>query len=632
MTIDEIYKNGDLSVRSYNVCKYNGLDSIDKLKEYYLTNHSFKKLRNCGGKSNKELIEICNKYQSTTIVNNFNNQIIKEPLEEIIINLTRIQREVINSFILVNKNSLTVRSKNAISRYLNNNFSIRNFAEKILLNKRFNVADIENVGKKSIPELEIYFSIVKDSIKDVSKYQNEKQLLSLRNSFLIKQTFSISKIPNEILHSESIFQLTDFFLKNNVFFNKNHNSIIQKALKIYQTEKISTLNEIAKEHNLSRERIRQIRKDSTTELFDKLSFNKNFNDDLFRNYGIDISSNLIEINENLVSQINSMNNTNFTKEFITYILAVYLSDDFLIIGNIEDVLLPKFSNSRNRHNWNNFYIVNKKLKDFDFISFADDLDQRFSERIKETYSFNFKSYLSKFISDFDIEKLELINPVAEKILNDEFDIYLDLNDNIVFKRNTIKQAFEYSYEALETLGEPSNVKEITKKIRELHPNYETDDNRVRASMKRKNGFVPIGRSSVFGLKKWENEFDDFKGGTIRSITKEFLKKFETPKHINTISDYISNFREGTYQRSIMDNLKIDKSNTFIFFPQGFIGLNSLKEKYDIDKYQELPVQLGKRLLSLNRKGYSKQEIINYIVLTHNLNEEEAIVILNNLGI
>lgn len=315
-----------------------------------------------------------------------------------------------------------------------------------------------------------------------------------------------------------------------------------------------------------------------------------------------------------------------------FTLAVYLSDDFLIIGNIEDVLLPKFSNSRNRHNWNNFYIVNKKLKDFDFISFADDLDQRFSERIKETYSFNFKSYLSKFISDFDIEKLELINPVAEKILNDEFDIYLDLNDNIVFKRNTIKQAFEYSYEALETLGEPSNVKEITKKIRELHPNYETDDNRVRASMKRKNGFVPIGRSSVFGLKKWENEFDDFKGGTIRSITKEFLKKFETPKHINTISDYISNFREGTYQRSIMDNLKIDKSNTFIFFPQGFIGLNSLKEKYDIDKYQELPVQLGKRLLSLNRKGYSKQEIINYIVLTHNLNEEEAIVILNNLGI
>src|SRR5690606_24347998 len=152
MTIDEIYKNEELSVRSYNVCRYNGLDSIDKLKEYYLTNHSFEKLRNCGRRSNEELIEICNKYQTTT-VNSSIEQTIEDPLEEILANLTRIQREVINSFILVNTNSLAVRSKNAISHFLEHNFSVRNFAEKILLNKHFNIADIENVGKKSIPEL-----------------------------------------------------------------------------------------------------------------------------------------------------------------------------------------------------------------------------------------------------------------------------------------------------------------------------------------------------------------------------------------------------------------------------------------------------------------------------------------------
>ena len=67
MTIDEIYFNNDISVRTYNVCKYNGLDSIDKLKEYFLKYNSFKKLRNCGRKSNEELIEIYNKYQ--TIIN-----------------------------------------------------------------------------------------------------------------------------------------------------------------------------------------------------------------------------------------------------------------------------------------------------------------------------------------------------------------------------------------------------------------------------------------------------------------------------------------------------------------------------------------------------------------------------------
>src|SRR5690606_17456330 len=133
-------------------------------------------LRNCGRRSNEELIEICKKYHSTN-ADITTEQTVKNPLEEILANLTRIQREVINSFILVNTNSLAVRSKNAISHFLEHNCSVRNFAEKILLNKHFNIADIENVGKKSIPELEIYISIVKDFITDVSKSPNENQLL-----------------------------------------------------------------------------------------------------------------------------------------------------------------------------------------------------------------------------------------------------------------------------------------------------------------------------------------------------------------------------------------------------------------------------------------------------------------------
>src|SRR5690606_16097999 len=459
MTIDEIYKNEEISVRSYNVCRYNGLDSIDKLIEYYLKNSSFENLRNCGRRSNEELIEICKKYHSTN-ADITTEQTVKNPLEEILANLTRIQREVINSFILVNSISLSTRSKNAISQFLGGNFSVRNFAEKILLDKKFNVATIENVGKKSIPELEVYISIVRDFIKNVNEANDEKQLITLKNNFLIQRTFSISRIPSEILQSESIFQLTDFLLKNNALFNENHNLIIQKALKIYQNDKEQTLDEIASENNLSRERVRQIRKDCINELFEKLSFIKNFNDDLFKNYGIDLSSDFIEVEENLVHKINELNKTNFSKEFTSYILAVYLSDNFVLIGNIEDILLPKFSLSRDRHNWKNFYIANKELNKLDFESFANDINNRLKERIEETYSFNFKSYLSKFVNDIDIEIIEKVFPVAEKIINDEFNLLLDLNDNIIFERNTLKQVSEYAFEALEILGKPSNLSEI----------------------------------------------------------------------------------------------------------------------------------------------------------------------------
>ena len=60
----------------------------------------------------------------------------------------------------------------------------------------------------------------------------------LKNNFLIQRTFSISKIPIEILHSESIFQLTDFLLRNNAFFNENQNLIIQKSLSTNNFRKI----------------------------------------------------------------------------------------------------------------------------------------------------------------------------------------------------------------------------------------------------------------------------------------------------------------------------------------------------------------------------------------------------------
>ena len=64
MTIDEIYKTEKISVRSYHVCKSYSLNSIIDLKNYYYKYESFFRLRNCGVKSNNELIELCNQYQT----------------------------------------------------------------------------------------------------------------------------------------------------------------------------------------------------------------------------------------------------------------------------------------------------------------------------------------------------------------------------------------------------------------------------------------------------------------------------------------------------------------------------------------------------------------------------------------
>src|SRR5690606_11925414 len=173
MTIDEIYKKEEISVRSYHVCKYNELHSLSDLKKYYQKNKSFEKLRNCGRKSNEELIDICNKYQGEYLEKQVVEIKNENPLKNILLNLTRVQREVINSFIFVNTNSLSVRSKNAISLHLKNTLKVKNFTEKILLSESFNVQNIKNVGAKCVPEIEIYISIIKDFIFEVSQTRDE---------------------------------------------------------------------------------------------------------------------------------------------------------------------------------------------------------------------------------------------------------------------------------------------------------------------------------------------------------------------------------------------------------------------------------------------------------------------------
>lgn len=250
MTIEEIYRKEKISVRSYHVCKCNNLNTIQDLKEYYYKHTSFYKLANCGRRSNEELIEICNKDPEENSENP-EVEIKKEsPLKIITSELTRVQREVINSFIFVNTNSLSVRSKNAISLHLKGNLKIKHFAEKILLSESFTVKKIKNIGTKYIPELEIYISIIKDFLVEVSQSNDEKYLISLKNNFLIQRTFSISKIPCEILESESIFLLTDFLLNQNALFDGTQTVIIKKALKIYQNQKELTLDDIAQEVNL----------------------------------------------------------------------------------------------------------------------------------------------------------------------------------------------------------------------------------------------------------------------------------------------------------------------------------------------------------------------------------------------
>jgi hypothetical protein len=630
MTIEEIYNSEDISVRSFNVCKDNSLIDLSSILKYFSENKTFDNLRNCGRKSNDELTALCFKY-----INYDGNQIvesskIKKHVISAITNFTRAQREIVNSFVEINSNNLSNRGKNAISSFLKGNLKIRNISERILIDDRFNLQDIKNVGAKTLTELKCFIDSIIEFILKVDEVTNEKDLVSLRNRVFIDKEFAISYIPDEILESQSVFSLVDFLINKDAIFKKNENIIFRKAFKIYDKQPELTLDKLAEEINNSRENVRQIRKSIVGDLVNRFQFTRSIEDDLYQNYGIDRNQHLINIEDNLNNLINELSKTHFSNEFNTFIIYTYIADKFDLIGEIEDVLLPKHFNSRERHNWVNFYLVRNHLTNqFDFNNFADDLDKRINTRIEETYSFHFKSYLNNFVKTDDSSIVSIIFPVAERIINQEFNLIIDSNDNIVFKRNTVKQVHEYIIEALEKLGSPSKIEDIYNLIDRDYPGITKSQNALRGSLQRTPGIIYFGRSSTYGLKRWENEKEGVKGGTIKDIILDFLKEKKQPIHISIILEYLKKFRGDKDKRSVITNLKSDPDERFLIYNQRFIGL---KENLDIysKKYDKLPIQLGKTIIAKHQKGFTNSELNMFLLTRYDLSFEESNLIINDL--
>jgi hypothetical protein len=587
------------------------------------------KLRNVGSKSVYEIkifvFEINDLIQRINI-GETNFEFEKKYINEFeFIEITRNQMKAL-CFLFDNQyNKLSIRVKNAINFFLNKtNIDFNVYYESFIKNKKIKVINIKNLGVKSSNELLTFNDWLHKKIYYISSLnENEIENIIFKNIIDVKQEI---QFPENILKSESIFCIVDFLIRKNAFLKKNEKIIFQKSFKIYNNQPKLSLFNIMTEANISKERFRQIRKNIIKDLFSNLQLIRNINENFDNKYNIDFYKNCILIDDELMININKINSTNFSKEFISYIIYVYKSDSFTLLGNIEDVLLFKNSISRDRYNWKCFYLIKNEIyKIFQFNDFAQDLDKRLSDRIKESYYFNFKSYVLSFINSNNLDLIDIVTDVAENILNNEFGIYVDTAENIKFSRNSQKQVFELAFEALKSLGKPSSVNEITNKIIELHPDYSTNDSKISAAMKRKYGFVPIGRRSIFGLKKWENELENFKGGTIRSIVFEYLDSEIAPKHISEIAKYVLIYRPNTYERSILDNLKADETSTFIFFKNSTVGLQS--KKYDDSFYNFYQIDVHKKkwedryndleqFISLNKRlpfssGSSNEEMSLY---------------------
>ncbi len=461
--IEELKNINNLSERTKNVCLEGSLDTLYKILYYYLERGTFRDIRNCGLKTDLELIHLSQKYLTQSGLS----------LDDLRMNEPLLGFEDFKLFCYVN-----FKVPSEVTEEFKDAFIARNF-----------------------PFFK-YMQIV------VQYILNERELYIFKNNF--------------------------GFLADS-----------QKR----------TLQSIGDHYGITRERVRQI----AQKVPEKVSMAVNkiaqrfFNIDKQFSYDLDLKKEFLVVNDELVKKINAREKLNFTGKFYALILSGTLQRYFISFQDME-------------HNYKNYYLVSRKYREvFAFKAFFSDIEKRLEARIENDYALDAKEYLGKFLMPSQ-QMNDRLKQLCRRMLVDEFNLGFD-KVNIIFHRNTLVKLSEHILSILEDMGRPMKLTEICKELKtrttRIPPNIES----LRSSILSIEEVVAIGKTSTYALKKWQM----VKTGTIKQLVKEFLENSDDPKHIMEITVYVNQFR-ATSDKNILSNLKLDKTNTFVFFKKSYIGL------------------------------------------------------------
>lgn len=572
ISLKELAYRDWLSVRAVNICEKCGLLTLNQILSFYQKHSSFMKLQNCGKKTETELTDLCDKYKEFNIVIE-----VKDYENTFGINneLNPLKRSTLNRHIEYLISNLNVRAQNGIKN-ISSTSSIKEILETIF-EPTFHFKKLLNIGDRTIDELKSFKIAITNFLNLLRTLPNE-DLSKEYAKIVVKTTFK--DLPDNfeseferVLDASGkikLFRLLSLLIESDQLFNKNEKKIFSS---VYSNTNGTdeSLESIAAELKLTRERVRQLKSILQEDIQNYFDFISNFIKDDFVNYEIETVSSFKVIDDSVTEKINRNEEVNYNTLFCSIIHGLFLKKSHSVLGDNETLNGKKRTTRSNRFKC--CYIISRNLFNFfEFELFVENINSQLNEKITETYALHFEGFLMQFLNEENKHLLKEIIPICETIILNEFDLIVNSDNYLVFERNTKKKMSGYAFEILEAHGSSMKVEEICEAINLKYPECATTEQSVRATVQRKKElFIYFGRSSTYALKKWEEEHENLKGGTIRDIVEEYLLNANTPKHISEILSYVQKYR-NTYERSVMSNIEMEENNRFQFFDGDFIGL------------------------------------------------------------
>jgi len=346
-----------VSVRAYNVCLYNELSSVESLLDYFKRHGSFSEFRNCGLKTNLELIDFCKEN-----VDSFSKDEQSKEVEPFLIeNFNKLQKRVIRHHVLLLWRNLPHEVFRALRDFLGGRgfLSMETMFDKVLNNSAFDLRHFDFLGGNAIKKLAYFLKSYKDTVQTVSVTSGNKELINFNFRITLNLVFSNSILYDK-LRANTIFSAMQVAIDNDFLFDKNILKVFKNKFKIYNSSSIEFSNGNIK---LSKERIRQICKIIQEDLFHKTRFIRRLIDESLDNHDLFPDSDVIFIDHLLNEKINLFNQTDFCKEWNSYLIFVYFSHSFELVGLVEDVLFRKNQNKNLKSLKNPFYTILEQRKE-----------------------------------------------------------------------------------------------------------------------------------------------------------------------------------------------------------------------------------------------------------------------------
>ena len=138
-------------------------------------------------------------------------------------------------------------------------------------------------------------------------------------------------------------------------------------------------------------------------------------------------------------------------------------------------------------------------------------------------------------------------------------------DSLILKRNFINPSFEI-VKILEKHGEPMFLSEIFSEFKTKFPQHKFEKaDKLRAYIRKP--IIAIGRQSRYALDGWGYNYN-----SINELLYDIVSKSNVPLHINNIFDEVLKYFPKTTIRSVENTMAQDDLERFIIFTNGFYGI------------------------------------------------------------